>query len=190
MKRSIVAAGLVAALLFAVSSATAAGPNVPWTAKDMKTAIRAVGYPKPHPVKLACKGLGTQDSSGRFAAFRCTATYRHSIRRRFYIQGKGEGGWLCAGKTLTTCKVLPRGFVPSSQFTYGVQGAAEVASTGYMQNTYGIGAPSRTGPCTQSTSSAWTCGYWSTDTTKVDVTVTVKPAKGGYAVSAVMASAQ
>jgi hypothetical protein len=41
------------AALTVTASAAAAGPTVPWSKKDMTTAIRAISYPKPHMRKLA-----------------------------------------------------------------------------------------------------------------------------------------
>lgn len=186
MKRSTVI-GVLAVLIW--SAAASAAPTVAWTKKDMKTAVRAIGYPKPHPKKLACKGVGAADTTGRFSSFRCTATYKHHSHRRFVIAGQGEGGWLCAGRTLMGCKLLRHGFVTTAETADGLEGSAELAAVGYMQNRYGITSPYRTGLCTQAGATAWTCGYKTTDTSAVNVTITFKRVKGGDTFTAAAAAA-
>jgi hypothetical protein len=130
MKRTIVIG--VAALVFA-ATASAATPTGGWTKPDMKTAIRGLGYPKPHPKKLGCKAAGS-------TAFRCVATYRHHRHRRFVIGGTGV--WLCTGKTLDGCNWLHHGFVTSTQLEQHYAGhlatAALFAARGYMAIKYGI----------------------------------------------------
>lgn len=159
--------------LMLAASTSAAGPNVPWSTKDMKTAIRAIAYPKPHPKKLACKGSGAT-TSGEFASFRCVATYRHHRHHRFSIEGQGEGGWLCAGKTLATCQLLRRGFLTSQAVNIqGMGPSVDLAARGYMANKYG--AYQAKGFCKQTTSSTWTCQF-----VEATVTLTVKAARGGY----------
>lgn len=171
---------LAAVLIFATSAASAAGPVVSWTTKDMKMAIRALGYPKAHPKKLACKGSGAEVGN---LSFRCVGVYRHHLRRVFYTQGQGEGGWICAGKTLAGCKVLRRGFVTSQQV--GLLGShaavAGQAARGYLQDrgqTYIV-----THFCTASGSS-WSCPFV-VDGAQVVVMVGLASARGGYVVSAV-----
>jgi hypothetical protein len=180
MKRTIVIG--VAALVFA-ATASAATPTGGWTKPDMKTAIRGLGYPKPHPKKLGCRAAGS-------TAFRCVATYRRHRHRRFVIGGTGV--WLCAGKTLDGCGWLRHGFVTNTQLEQHYAGhlatAALFAARGYMAIKYGItyttSAPGggQTGPMT------WTYSYYTSDTTTVLITITLKQARGGYVVSAAPAS--
>jgi hypothetical protein len=40
---------VVLALTGSATAATSGSQPIRWTLKDMKTAIRAIGYPKPHP---------------------------------------------------------------------------------------------------------------------------------------------
>lgn len=165
---------VLAAALVLTGAAAASTVNPPWTLKDIKTAVRAVGYPKPHPLRLGCKGLGAATTSGAYTSFRCTARYRHHVRRRFFVEGKGEGGWLCAGKTLAGCKLLRRGFLTAA--TVGTQGLAasvDIAARGYMMNHYG--SYQATGFCKQTASLSWSCPF-----VEATVTLTLRKAKGGY----------
>ena len=163
---------LIAALAFAASAA-AAGPNVPWSTKDMKAAVHAIGYPKPHIKKLSCKGSGAT-SSGQFASFRCNATYPRHRHRVFFIEGQGEGGWLCAGKTLAGCKVLRKGFVTMAAVNAeGLPDAADLAARGYMTNRYG--GYQAQGFCKQKAALSWSCPF-----VEATVTLTLTSARGGY----------
>ena len=173
MKGSLFA-GIVAALTFTTVAGASSTP-IAWTKKDMTTAVRALGYPKPHPKKLTCKGLGSPDSLGRYGAFHCVATYlRRPKHRSFYIEGRGEGGWLCAGARLATCKLLGRGFVTTAAISAGgINAAADVAARGYMTNRYGSYQP--TGFCQTAGTLKWTCGF-----TTATVALTMKTAKDGY----------
>ena len=175
---------IVGFLVFTDSSA-AASPNVAWTGKDMKAAIHALGYPKPHAKKLTCKGLGAADAGGRHSAFRCVATFKGGRHRAFYTEGKGLGGWICAGAKLATCQLLKRGFVSASQVALdgSIEGAAEVAARGYVQNRYDTFDTYPAGLCTQKGPRAWSCGY-KLDTGTITVTITLSSVKSGYVVVA------
>lgn len=155
--------------------ASAQGPVVVWSKKDMTTALRAIGYPRPHARKLTCSG---------HTSFRCVALYRHHRRRVFRTQGRGEGGWICAGKRVATCKILRHGFVTTANASLGLEGASEITSTGYLQDRYGVINTYRAGPCSQTDSTAWSCPYhWTGDSTLV-VTVAFRHAQGGYVTTA------
>jgi hypothetical protein len=139
----------------------------------MKSAVRALGYPKQHMKKLACTGSGVTDS-GLFSSFRCTATYTRHRHSRFFIQGQGEGGWLCAGKTLAGCELLRRGFVTSGTVaTQGLNASVDLAARGYMSNRYG--SYQAKGFCTRTGSLTWSCPFVS-----ATVALTLKKATGGY----------
>jgi len=169
-------AAILAALVLA-GTAGAATPTTSWARKDIYSAVKAIGYPKPHPKKLGCHGIGVADSTGGHTAFRCTATYTHHRRRMFVIGGIGEGGWLCAAKTLAGCKLLRKGFVTSAEVSAdGSMGAAaDLAARGYMVNHYG--SYQATGFCKQQGSSTWACGF-----TTATVTLTITRARGGYVI--------
>lgn len=101
----------------------------------MKTAIRALDYPKPQSKKLICTEVDVAvGPGGQYSSFRCTATYSHHRRSRFVIAGVGEGGWLCAGKTFAGCKLLRHGFVPTADVNTdgSIGAAADLASRGYL----------------------------------------------------------
>lgn len=167
---------LVAAALVFTASAAASSPSTPWTTKDMKTAIRAIGYPRAHAKTLICHGQGTADTVGRFTSFRCVATYRRRPHRRvFYTAGQGEGGWLCAGKTLAGCVLLRHGFVTTSQVKTlpSLGAAADLAARGYMQNHYG--GYQVTHLCEAASSSTWSCPF-----SQATVTITFRAVSGGY----------
>lgn len=176
---------LAAAALVFAATASAGTPSVAWSTKDMKTAIRALSYPKPHAKKLACKGLGAADTNGRHTSFRCVATYKHHRRRVFYTEGSGLGGWICAGTKLATCTVLHHGFASTSMVAFdgSLQGAAELAARGYVQNRYDTFDTFPAGECTQAAARSWSCPY-KLDAGTITVTITLKTAKGGYLVSA------
>jgi hypothetical protein len=108
VKLSAATAALTIALLSA-TIASAAGPVVSWTVKDMKAAVRALGYPKPHPTKLACRG-----HKGQFTSFRCVATYRHRAPRLLRAVASRWAAGCAPAETLTGCKLLRRGFVPTA----------------------------------------------------------------------------
>lgn len=174
MKHSLLF-GVAAALMFAAPAIASTG----WTANDAKTAIRGLGYPKPHPRNLACKGAGTD-------TFHCVATYRHHRRNRFVIESV-SGPWLCAGKTLGGCKALRHGFVTGRQIAQRYNGYlatfAEFAARDYMGLHYGIDAPNTAPGGGQTGPTTWTFRYYTTDTTTVLVTISAKRAKGGYVIS-------
>lgn len=159
-------------------AAAATGPNVPWTRADMTAAAKAIGYPKPHAKKVACRGLGGPDSANRYAAFHCVAIYtRKPAHRGFYITGRSQGGWLCAGARLATCKLLSRGFIAKDTITASINDAADLAARGWMTNRFGSYQP--TGFCQPAGALKWTCGF-----TTATVTLAMKTAKGGYTITA------
>lgn len=178
MKRTTVVAALIL-LLCSATVAAAASPTGGWTKKDMLTAIRGLGYPKPHPKKLGCKAAGP-------TAFKCVATYRHHQHRRFVIGGTGV--WLCSGKTLAGCGWLRHGFVTNSQlaskYSSELSAAGEFAARAYMAVKYGVDytvvgpGGGQTGPM------SWAYVYYTSDTTTITITITFKQAKGGYVVAA------
>lgn len=157
--------------VFLVAGGATAGVQ----SRTMTTAIRAVGYPKPHPKTLTCKGA---------TAFQCKAVYRHHRVKRFAATWQGQGGWICAGARVSTCKLLRHGFATTAQVTANTaQGVAELAAVGYMQNVYDVQIPNRYGPCTQNATISWTCGYYVTDTSVAMVTVSLKNVRGGVLIS-------
>jgi len=166
---------LVAATCLVFAASASAGASVPWTLKDMKTAVRGIGYPRAHAKKLSCRGQGSATTAGTFTSFRCVATYAHHRRRVFYIAGDGEGGWLCAGKTATACGLLRHGFVTTSQVAadQSMGAAADLAARGYMQNHYGSYQALHF--CQAAGSSTWSCPF-----AQATVTITFKAATGGY----------
>lgn len=173
MKLTAATAALTIALLSA-SIASAAGTGA-WSVKDMKAAVRALGYPKPHPTKLACRGTTT---------FRCVATYRHHRRRVFYAQWQSMGGWLCAGAKVSNCKLLRHGFIPTADTGGSLPGAAQFASRGYMAIHYNDPQPFVASPCPQTgVPSTWTFCY-KLDVGSVSVTITLKRVKTGYVTTA------
>lgn len=187
-KGLILSALILSFSLFAASSAAASStPSVAWSKKDMTTAVRGLGYPKPHSKRLVCKGLGAS-AGGRHTAYRCVATYTHRRHRRFVIGGEAMGGWLCGGKKLASCAPLKHGFVTNTQLSQDDLGelsaAAGFASRGYLQMKYRVSTTYPKGSCSQAGASAWSCPYnWTNDST-MTVTVSFKHAKGGYAISA------
>ncbi len=172
MKRAALLA--VACLAFAAPAAAAIGP---WTPRSITTLLKSVGYPKPHPKKLVCK----QRSA---VAFKCTATYRRA--QTFYVwldrsktAEPTQGGWLCAGRKLPSCKILGVGFIPSKEAADipHLEGAIRFASEAYVEIRYQVPYPTTYGGCTYTdTPLIETCIYAKPDVT---VTITAKPAKGG-----------
>lgn len=168
MKLTAVTAMTIALLSGTVTSA--AGASASWTVKDMKAAVRALGYPKPHPTKLACRGK---------TMYRCVATYRHG-RRVFYAQWQSMGGWLCAGKKASICTLLRHGFVPTADTGGSLPGAAQFAARGYMTIHYNDPQPVVSSPCPQSSApSTWTFCY-KLDVGSISVNITLKRVKTGY----------
>jgi hypothetical protein len=174
---------IVLAAAFAASAAASGPPGV-WSTRDMTTAIRGLGYPTSHPIKLSCKGLGAA-TNGRYASFLCKATYRHSIRRRFVAAGHGVGGWVCAEKPgAGYCVLLPHGFVvmAHTNAANALEARAKLAASGYVENRYGIADASPSGPCVQRApdGTKWTCPYMSNRGKVMEVTISLKAARGGY----------
>jgi hypothetical protein len=138
-----------AVMLAATANAGVAAPPMSFSLKDMKAAIRALGYPRPHAKKLTCKGV-TLSGGVAYLSFKCVATYRNHPQRRFVAAGRGEGGWICAGKRLSTCKVLSHGFVSTAYASNQAElgGAARFAAEGYIQKSTesGIRPPTPAAP--------------------------------------------
>ncbi len=100
------------------------------TTKVMVEGLKAIHYPVAHPKRLSCRGLGVA-LNGRHTSFRCVATLKTRRHRRFYTRAVAKGGWLCAGKSLSGCVMLGRGFVPASAADN--QGWQEIAVVGWLQ---------------------------------------------------------
>ena len=171
-------AGVIVVALLVTASASADVPATGWARKDMVAAVKAIKYPKPGARKISCRGLGTPDTTGRYTAFRCTTTYTHHRRRAFVIGGDGEGGWLCAARTLAGCKLLTHGFVTNGEVAKdsSLSAAADIAARGYMGNHYGSYQP--TGFCKQQSAATWSCGF-----TTATVTLTMRHTTTGYVIS-------
>lgn len=170
-----VVALLAAVALCCAASASASFHATYWSLKDMKTAIRAVGYPHPHPKTLHC--------SDHHAMFKCSATYtRKPKKARFVIEGVGVGGWLCAGKTFAGCELLRHGFVTTNFVnSFGDLGkVADTASRSYLVN-HGQSPYTVTHYCQQAegSTSTWTCAF-TVNNEPVTVTMTFTQARGGY----------
>jgi len=100
------------------------------TTKVMVEGLKAIHYPVAHPKTLTCRGLGAT-RNGRHTSFRCVANLKTRRQRRFYTRAVAKGGWLCGGKTLSSCVMLQRGFVPASAADN--QGWQEIAVVGWLQ---------------------------------------------------------
>ena len=157
----------------------------------MQTALRAIGYPKPHPKKLTCKGRivpAPTNLSVKIQVFICKATYRHGHHSKFMAAGDGVGGWICAGRDLRTlyCRVLKQGFVTTRQVgpSKDLQPSAARAGLGYM-DVRGHNTPNAVvvDPCTATATMAYTCVYKSAQGSNITVTISFKTAKGGYLVT-------
>lgn len=174
MKRTLLIATITLAATAAIASA--AGPNVAWSKDDMKAAIRAIGYPRAHPLTLYCQGF--EPSADRYASFRCKETYASYPARVFYIQGQGLGGWLCAGSTLDGCKLLGHGFIAADAVSaQGLPGAVSEASKGWMSDHY---FPYQIkGACKRTAALTWSCPF-----VGHTVTLTLRKVSTGYVSSA------
>ena len=139
---------LLAALILAGAAAAA---NPAYTARQMQDAARALSYPKPHPKKITCKGG---------PVFRCKAVYRKG-RRSFVMAAGLQGGWICAGRTLHTCHVLRKGFLPTAWVTGwgGLEAAATYSANGYIQRHYNGVTPQQAGGCNPFGADGFTCAY-------------------------------
>lgn len=153
-----------------------------WTPREMRAGVKALAYPKPHPLKVTCRGAGAA-AGNLYTAFRCKATYRHHRNRTFAIASGFEGGWICAGRHLNGCRVLAKGFLGSSQITRwgGLEAAAGYTATGYIQRHYSSVQPQSGSPCSPIGSTRYQCAY---STPAVTVTVTYKRVTGGWLVTA------
>ncbi len=150
----------------------------------MTTAIRGLGYPMAHALKLSCKGL-RPSTNGRYNYFLCKMTYRHGIRRRFVTAGQGAGGWICAEKPgAGYCALLRHGFIVMAHTRAAnvLEARAELAANGYVGNRYGIADASPSSPCVQKASDGtkWTCEYQGHHGNVMEVTISLKAARGGY----------
>lgn len=164
--------GVVSLVLLLAVAGTAAAAN-PEGPGSMAAALKALHYPKPAK-KLSCHHAGS--------GFKCKATLRHG-HKTVYAEWANTGGWVCAGKTLTGCKVLRHGFVSKSSLARyqqygGLKAYAGIASTGYLENKYQA-TPNVTAPCAQAGASSWACGY-SIPSGNVTVTITYKQVKTGW----------
>lgn len=159
---------VIVVILYIVGSAkgatTTSGLTV--TPSVMGTAMRAIHYPVAKPRTLRCKGLGVP-VNGRYATFRCAATWKHH-HRAFLVQEVAVGGWMCVGRQ-PGCKLLGHGFYPGYLASPGWQ---EVAVNGWLtaRQDPAAGSASCTG-----TSSPLTCA-----TSTGTVTLTYTKARGGY----------
>ena len=100
------------------------------TAKVMVEGLKEIHYPVAQAKRLTCRGLGAA-LNGRHASFRCVAAVKAHGQRRFYARAVAQGGWLCAGRTLSRCATLERGFVPAG--VADNQGWQELAVVGWLQ---------------------------------------------------------
>ena len=100
------------------------------TTKVMLAELAVNHYPVAHPKKLTCRGLGA-GVKGRYTSFRCVATVKPHRQRRFYTRPIAKGGWLCAGKKLSHCVMLARGFFPAPAADN--QGWQAIAVLGWLQ---------------------------------------------------------
>jgi hypothetical protein len=177
-------AALAVAMVVTQVAVASTGPPSPWTRANTVAAVKALGYPKPNARKLACTGIGTADTSGRYFSFRCKATYARHRVRRFQIEGRGEGGWLCAGQTIAGCKLLKRGFVSKAAVaTEGFDAAGQLAADGWVSNHYGVYQV--THACTPDTTlnSSYTCGFH-VSSGDITVALDMKVVKPGYVLTA------
>ena len=117
------------------------------TPRFMARGLHAISYPV-RTRTVTCRSVG---ASG-LAEFRCVAHITHRRQRRFVARMYGgDGGWICAGKTLGDCKLLQHGFYPAAAATIGWQGNAVAGWIGIKTGAY----PGQI-PCT-GTSSPVTC---------------------------------
>lgn len=183
--RRLLSVALVFGAFAAPAAANLGGSPVLWSTRGMTTAIRGLGYPVAHPLRLNCKGLGAA-TNGRYTSFLCTAHYRHGIFRRFLTASHGVGGWICAEKPGAgyCVPLMHHGFVVMAHTNAtDVLGArAELAANGYVENRYGIADASPSSPCVEKASDGtkWTCEYEGNRGTVMEVTISLKAARGGY----------
>jgi hypothetical protein len=173
------AAAIVVAL-YAVGTMRAAttnrGPTV--TTKVMVAGLEAIHYPIAHPKKLTCRGLGASVKGGH-RSFKCVAILKEHRERRFYAQPVAKGGWLCAGKALSSCVTLKRGFFPAPAADN--QGWQEIAVLGWLQ-AHHIDANGRVSLSCTGVRSPMTCTLNKRPT--VAVVLTYQKAGAGYVESA------
>jgi hypothetical protein len=171
---------VVAALMFVGAASASNAPTVPWKARDMVTALRALAYPTAHPRKLTCRKSGPR-------GFRCAAINRR--RQVFYTRGRGLGGWICAGKRPTSCSVLKHGFASTSMVAGWLDGSlatyAKLAAKGYVQNKYDLAdpqSPSRTCDPWERAANSFVCEF-DYNQEVFPIIITFKPAKGGWIIA-------
>ena len=125
-------------------------PSPTVTTKVMVDGLKAIRYPAANPKKLSCRGLGVAVED-RHTSFRCVATLKGDRERRFYTRAVAKGGWLCAGNSPSACRLLKRGFFPTSRADN--QGWQQTAVLGWLQahhigasGAVGVAAPARGRP--------------------------------------------
>lgn len=167
-----------AALIFTASAGAASGPA--WTKADMTAAARVLH--QPHTGKVSCRGTG-QSIEGRHDIFRCTATYKHKPKhRRFFMEGTGAGGWVCAGKTTAACKQLRHGFVAAEWINgLSLEAYTRTVGIGYIDVRYHDQSPSTASGCVPAGKMAWSCGFYLTgSTTPTNIRISYRPVRGGW----------
>lgn len=176
----------ICGILLAASAGIAAASGVNstrWTPREMQAGARALAYPKAHPKKIACKGLGTAAPGNLYSSFKCKAVYRHNARRTFTMAAGTEGGWICAGRHVQGCKMLTHGFVGAGQVTRwgGLGAAAGYSAAGYVRQHYGGVPPQSSSPCAPiGGATTYSCSY---TTPAATVTIAYKQVRGGWTVT-------
>lgn len=174
--RLILSVSAIFASAAVIGSAAAAAPQAEWTTKDARAAVRAVGYPKPRPRTVTCRGMGTVGAGAVYGEFRCRTTYRRG-HRVFYMFDDSTG-WIVAGPHKTGARQLRKGFVATGELARigGFAQSATNAATAYIQRHYNVFDPAGTG-CTQAAPGRYVCAY---TTPAVTVTVTYRHVSGGW----------
>ena len=169
---------LLAALILTSSAPAATTVPPQWTPRDGAAAVKALHLTRRHAKTTACRGLGTP-LNGRYATLRCRTLYPHHRRRTIILQGRAQGGWLCAGVKITPCKPLTRGFVSTGEASRynGLNEYVTLSAIGYA-TIHGDPNPTKTSPCATSGTNTWVCGFQSGT-----VTITYKPVKDGWTVT-------
>lgn len=165
----LVAVSTVGAVRGATAQTT---PKV--TTKVMVEGLKAIHYPVAHPKRLTCHGLGAA-SDGRHTSFRCVATLKARRQRRFSTRAVAKGGWLCAGKRLSRCTLLARGFVTTG--AADTQGWQETSVLGWLE-AHKVNRTGATGLSCMGTKSPMTCTLHAQH--PVTVTLTYSRAGAGY----------
>jgi hypothetical protein len=148
------------------------------TNKVMVEGLEAIHYPVAHATKLTCRGSGAAAKGGH-TSFRCVATLKGHRERRFYTRAIAKGGWLCAGKVLSDCRLLARGFFATS--AADSQGWQQIAVLGWLQ-AHHITAGGTSGVSCTGTRSPMTCTLRRNP--PVTVVINYQKSGGGYIESA------